>query len=1489
MPVSLRRWAKSVTAAATVALIATFVQLPVVARADTKPIDESDPKTPVTVAADPLPTVQIDGVAWTQLVIGNTVYVGGSFATARPAGAPAGTNTVTRSNLLAYDITTGVLKSAWAPSTNGDVLALAASPDNSRIYIGGSFTTVNGQIRNRIAAVDPTSGALVNGFDPKPDASVKAIAATADTVYFGGVFSSVGGVARTKVAAAQASNGALLSWAPTLAGGNVNALKLSPDNGKVVLGGSFTSVNGSGNPGYGLAAVDPATGASLAFPANSLIRNGGPSAAILSLSSDADSLYATGYTYGSGGNLEGTTRINWSDLSLAWVEDCHGDTYGSYAMGDVVYASTHAHYCGNLPDGPPQTNPWTFHWGLAFTKSVEGTLGPDPLGYYNFAGTPSPYLLKWEPMMASGTYTGQNQASWTVAGNDKYVVYGGEFPRTGASNTTQQGLVRYAVRTIAPNKQGPEITGAKFNPVLTSFVRGQVRVSWTANWDRDNEFLTYKVIRDGVTNQPVYTTTAPSSQWNRPGMGYVDNGLVPGQTYRYRIFASDPWGNEARSDTVYVTVSSDGELSSYAEGVLDDGASPYWRFGESPSSTVNDWAGFGNAKANTGVSGGQDGAIINDANKASSFSGTSSGFAVADGGPTQAPNTFSAEAWFKTTSNSGGKIIGFGNAASGNSGSYDRHVYMTNQGRITFGAYPGSVQTVSSSKTYNDGDWHHVVASLSTSGMALYVDGLKVGARTDVTTGQAYQGYWRVGGDNLGGWPSVGASYFAGSIDEVAIYPAALSAAKIRQHYLNSGRTLAGASAPADQYGSTVYGSDPDLYWRLSEANGQTALDSSPNQSEGTYNTGVTLGGGSGIGLAGDTSATFSGTSSGTAASKQSYSNPTTFTEELWFRTATTKGGKLIGFSSNQTGNSGSYDRHVYMINSGQLRFGVWTGTQNIVESAKAYNDDKWHYLVAQQDASGMKLYVDNELVGTNAQTSAQSFTGYWRIGGDTTWGGNDSNFFAGSLDEVAVYSRTMSDAERSDHFLKGGGSLPNVAPVADFQADVVKKKVTFTSAASDTDGTVTDYHWDFGDGATSTVENPVHEYAAVDTYQVTLKVTDNDGAETTVTHPVTTVANQPPTAAFTAEVNKRSVAFDASTSSDVDGEVEDYLWDFGDGSPTSTAAKPTHEFPDTATYQVKLTVTDNEGATNTITKPITTVANAKPEAKFSFDVNNLVAEFDATASTDSDGSISSYEWDFGDDGSGSGSKPSHTYATAGAYEVKLTVTDSDGGTDSVTHTVNVSAPVQGALAADVFERTVSNGWGSADTGGAWARYGTASLFSVGDGVGRLRLASAGAGPRVALNGVSSTNTQVNVQFTLDKVPNGSGAFVSVGARAIGTNDYRAKVKIASDGRLTLYLVRVVNNAETTLASKTLSTAYSFSVGTTYNVKVQATGTSPTTVRAKVWKTSQSEPGSWELSETDNNSELQAAGGVGLVGYLSGSSTNFPIVISFDEFEAIEP
>ncbi|MBG6192123.1 PKD repeat protein, partial [Arthrobacter sp. CAN_A212] len=754
------------------------------------------------MTADALPTVQIDGVVWQQTIVGNTVYVAGNFTTARPAGSPVGANTVQRNNILAYDIRTGVLIDSFAPNLNGQATAIASSPDGLRIYVGGAFTTVNGATVWRVAALDPSNGRLLTNFVPKMDASVRAIVATNDTVYLGGVFTGVGTVVRSRLAAFRATDGALLDWAPVAGDGQVNGLALSPDGTKMVVGGSFTTLNGSIRPGYGLGAVDVATGQSLPFPINNIVRNGGPSGSVTSLASDSTNVYGSGYTFGRDSTHEGVFSVKWSDFSTDWIQDCHGDTYSVFPVGDAIYSAGHAHYCGNI-GGFPQEAPWQFNRALAFSKSATGTITDEPFGYTNFEGNPSPTLLNWFPTILDGRFTGQNQGPWSVTGNNQYLAYGGEFP--SVNGAAQQGLVRFAVKGIAPNLRGPRVTGTNFNPTLISTAPGTVRVRWQANWDQDNKNLTYQVRRDTVV---IHTKSLESTFWERPGMSFTDTGLVPGRQYGYRIFVTDPAGNEVRSDTVTVTVSGEEQqASAYQQTVKRDEPTTHWRLGEPVGPTVFDSVGVEDLTASAGVTFGTAGALSGEANTSVRLNGTTSGIIA---NPTRAkrPNTFSTEAWIKTTTTSGGKIIGFGNALSTLSADVDRHVYMDNLGRIFFGVAPKGVRrTVNSTTRYNDGAWHHVVATLGTGGMQLYVDGARVAGRTDTTTGRSFDGYWRIGGDNLAGWASIPTSrYFQGDIDEVAIYPTALSAGAVKTHF-DAGTTGVLLNAPPTAaFTSTVSG-----------------------------------------------------------------------------------------------------------------------------------------------------------------------------------------------------------------------------------------------------------------------------------------------------------------------------------------------------------------------------------------------------------------------------------------------------------------------------------------------------------------------------------------------------------------------------------------------------------------------------------------------------------------------------------------------------------
>ena len=147
-------------------------------------------------------------------------------------------------------------------------------------------------------------------------------------------------------------------------------------------------------------------------------------------------------------------------------------------------------------------------------------------------------------------------------------------------------------------------------------------------------------------------------------------------------------------------------------------------------------------------------------------------------------------------------------------------------------------------------------------------------------------------------------------------------------------------------------------------------------------------------------------------------------------------------------------------------------------------------------------------------------------------------------------------------------------------------------SGSNDPDGTIVNYAWDFGDGNTGARANPAHTYAAAGTYTVSLTVIDNGGLTDTATTTATIadVPPQPPAADPNGPYSGTvavPVQFDGSGSFDPDGTIVSYLWDFSDGS-TGAGLNPTHIYSPAGTYTVALTVTDNDGLTNTATTTAT-------------------------------------------------------------------------------------------------------------------------------------------------------------------------------------------------------------------------------------------------------------------------------------------------------------
>ena len=773
-----RRLLSGLLAAALVPLGAVTLAPASPAAADPAPAPAGAAGTPSTVSADALPTAQINGIVWDQVVVGDIVYAVGKFSAVRPAGSPAGQNESPRGNAMAYNINTGEILN-WAPTTNGTINAIAASADGQTLYLGGEFTTLNNQTAWRVGAVRASDGqraplgAAANG-------SVKALSVSPDgqTLYIGGAFTQVNSSARQRVAALNLGSQQLTNFAPKIDNYYVRSIVEAVDGSAVAIGGAFESVGGSDKPGHGIAIFEK-DGSLRKNNASSVVRGAGAEASVMSVKADEHGLYAASYSRL--GTFEGVMRLNWVTGDIDYMADCHGDSYDVLPAGDVVYAASHSHDCSNIGGFPDVS--YHYHNAVAYTNAATGTVEDNHgAGYKNYAGQNATTNLNFYPDFTPGKISGAIQATWTVEGNDKYVVYGGEF--LAVNGTAQQGLVRFARRDIAPNKQGPMDKGGAFKVSGSSPRAGVVSLSFKANWDRDDKTLTYNVYRDAMNGQPVTSQTATAGFWERPDLSATDV-VEPGSTHRYRVQVTDQWGASTVSDWVTVKAAEGQGLSKYGARVLADGAAHYWSFDETSGDKAEDFVAQRNLtirgkayKRGAGSvlgSGASLGLTSDSANKSHAATRVAS----------QAPTAFSMEAWVRTTSTSGGEIMGYGSSAANQSWSRDRMVYMRNDGTLSFMLYPGKLTTITTPKSYNDGQWHHIVASLSpTAGAMLYVDGNLAAFDGAMTAGQSYSGYWRIGGDALSGvngQPSN--TNIQADIDEAAVYSTPLSARQIGEHY----------------------------------------------------------------------------------------------------------------------------------------------------------------------------------------------------------------------------------------------------------------------------------------------------------------------------------------------------------------------------------------------------------------------------------------------------------------------------------------------------------------------------------------------------------------------------------------------------------------------------------------------------------------------------------------------------------------------------------
>jgi PKD repeat protein len=825
----------------------------------------------------------------------------------------------------------------------------------------------------------------------------------------------------------------------------------------------------------------------------------------------------------------------------------------------------------------------------------------------------------------------------------------------------------------------------------------------------------------------------------------------------------------------------------YADLVRADGALDHWTLSEPSGSTAYDRTSTQDMTINAGVTQGQAGAISGDTDRAFRFNGASTGFLSTRSAVT-GPQTFSVEAWFQTTSAAGGKIVGFGNAQTGTSTSLDRHIYMDTAGRVHFGVHNGARRTIGTTSAYNDGRWHHVVGTLDRTGQAFYVDGVLIGKRTDITSAQVYNGYWRVGGD--ASWS--GGSWFAGQIDEVAVYPAGLTASQVAAH------TTAGRTGQAPNVA-------PRAAFTASTGDLTVSVDASGSA---------------------DTDGRISG--------------------YAW------------QFGDGGTG-SGATASHTYAA------AGTYTVRLTVTDDDAATATTTRDVTVAVAPAGAGSVAADafERAVTTGWGTADRG--GAWTIGG-----GSAVTSVTGGAGQLSggigrTVSATLGEVSRTDVAVQADVTLVQ-APTG---------SGTYLSLGSRRVGS-TDYRAILRFQSTGVVD--VQLLRTVDGSDTSLATQRLAGTYT-------------PGTALTVRLETEGTALRAKAWTA--GTAEPTAWTVTTADTTAALQRPGALFLDlyttgssTRPQVIRLDNLRAEPPGTAVVQPEPDpVPNTAPTAEFDVTPAGLAVQVDGSASADSDGTVDTYAWNFGDSTLGSGATTTHTYAAAGTYTVALTVTDNDGATATATEQVTVTAPAPGPdpvvepLAADAFERAVSSGWGTADRGGAWTMAGSSAVASVTGGVGQL---SGGVGRTVSatLGEVSRSEVAVQADVTLVQAATGGGTYLAFGGRKVGGTDYRATLRYQSTGVVDLRIDRTVDGVETILATQRLAGTYTPGTALTVRLEIEGTG-----LRAKVWTAGTAEPTAWTVTATDATAALQRPGALFLEMYTASTATR-PQVIRVDDLWA---
>ena len=376
------------------------------------------------VSQVPQSSWRVDGIVRATAVVGDTVFVGGTFTRAT---SPSG-QTAPRSNLAAFSLSTGALLTGWTADTNGAVQALES--DGTSLWVGGGFSTVGGLSKSRLAKVSVATGALDRSFSASPSGAVRAVDWINGELYVGGAFGSIGGAPHARFAKLDPLTGAAVASFTGSADGTVHDLRRSPDGTRLYVAGAFTTLSGSARAGMGV--VDPASGQVLPTTFYGSVT---PMLDI-DLSDDGTRVYGAAAAFTN-------SAIAWNSAtgSRYWSQRAEGDVQAIDEQGGVVYFGFHEGFGGDFSLRLLAAD--------AYSGAIDQSFKPSFDLFYGV---------------------------WSITAAPTGLLVGGEFTRV--SGTASQGLAIFPLNGTPPPPPPTRLTFTGHDTTWRYWDRGTRPVDW---------------------------------------------------------------------------------------------------------------------------------------------------------------------------------------------------------------------------------------------------------------------------------------------------------------------------------------------------------------------------------------------------------------------------------------------------------------------------------------------------------------------------------------------------------------------------------------------------------------------------------------------------------------------------------------------------------------------------------------------------------------------------------------------------------------------------------------------------------------------------------------------------------------------------------------------------------------------------------------------------------------------------------------------------